>query len=191
VLRGRDSGWQVQRRDDGSLTWSELMGRFGKLTLVGVMLGAAAYAVSLSLLLWMTPVIVGLLLAMPLAAMTARADIGRRLRKAGLLLIPEERDPPKVLLRANELAVSLPDDTAPIGVLLRDNTDLAQAHGDMLAPPWRRRRGEVDHDLVIARAKADEAESLDEALSFLTPAETRALLSDRASFERLLAKAPA
>ncbi len=33
VLLGRDSGWQVQRRDDGSLTMRELTNRFGKLTL--------------------------------------------------------------------------------------------------------------------------------------------------------------
>ncbi len=188
VLRGRDSGWQVQRRDDGSLTWSELASRFGKLTLIGVLLGASAYAVSLSLFLWMTPVIVGLLLAMPLAAWTARADVGRRLRKMRLLLIPEEHDPPSILLRANELAVSLPDDTVPVGELLRGSDGLRQAHRDMLAPQSQRRRGDVDRDLVIARAKADEAETMDEALGFLTPAELRALLSDRPAYERLLAK---
>ena len=74
VLTGRDAGWQVQRREDGSQSLSELVRRFGKLTLIGTVLAAGAYAVSLSLFLWMTPVTLGLLLAMPLAAVTARTD---------------------------------------------------------------------------------------------------------------------
>lgn len=119
VLLGRDAGWQVQRRDDGSLTRSELIKHFGKLTLIGVLLGAAAFAVSLSLFFWMAPVTIGLILAMPLAALTARADAGRALRRMRLLLVPEERNIPEVLLRANALATTLVNDGVKIGELLR------------------------------------------------------------------------
>lgn len=134
VLLGRDAGWQVQRRDDGSLTRSELIKHFGKLTLIGVLLGAAAFAVSLSLFFWMAPVTIGLILAMPLAALTARADAGRALRRMRLLLVPEERNIPEVLLRANALATTLVNDGVKIGELLRADAGLRRAHADMLPP---------------------------------------------------------
>jgi membrane glycosyltransferase len=188
VLLGRDAGWQVQRRDDGSLTRAELIRHFGKLTLIGVLLGAAAYAVSLALFLWMTPVVIGLLLAMPLAAFTSRTSAGRALRNMRLLMIPEEQAAPRILVRANELAVTLQDDGVSVGELLRRNRELRQAHGQMLPPQQSRRRGDIDPDLVIAKAKAEEAHTMDEALGFMTPAEMRALLSDPQAFEQLLTK---
>jgi membrane glycosyltransferase len=188
VLRGRDAGWQVQRRDDGSLTAAELIRHFGKLTLIGVFLGASAYAVSLSLFLWMTPVTIGLLLAMPLAAFTARADIGLTLRDMRLLAIPEEREAPRILARANALARDLADDGVQIGALLRDNRGLQHAHGQMLSPQPPRPRGDIDPDLVIARAKAEQGDTIDEALGFLTLPEMRALLSDPQAFAQLLDK---
>jgi membrane glycosyltransferase len=186
VLLGHDTGWQVQRRDDGSIPFSELLHRYGRLTFIGLLLGGAALAVSLSLFLWMTPVTVGLLLAMPLAALTARTDIGSALRRMRLLIVPEERDPPSILRRANELTLSLPDDCLRIGELLRGNSALVDAHLTALEPATPRRRGDVNADLVVAKAKVAEAGSLDEALGLLTLKEKRALLSDRAGFEQLL-----
>jgi membrane glycosyltransferase len=187
VLLGRDSGWQVQRRDDGSLTMRELAGRFGKLTFIGILMGAAAYAVSWSLFLWMSPVTIGLLLAMPLAAMTARNSTGTRLRKLHLLLIPEERRPPPVLLRANELAAVHPDESVQVGTLLQRD-DLRQAHADMLAPLPPHQHGRIDHDLVLGKAKLEEADTVDEAVSYLTAAELRALLTDPDGYARLVDK---
>jgi membrane glycosyltransferase len=189
VLMGRDSGWQVQRRDDGSLPASELIRRFGKLTLIGVVLAAAAYAVSWSLFLWMTPVTIGVLLTMPLAAVTSRSDLGIALRNLGLLVIPEERDPPRILVRTNELAATLQDDGAPLWELLRQNRRLRDAHGHTLVPPQPRARGNVDADLVIAKAKIEEADTIEQGIGFLTTAETRSLLADPEGFQLLIAKA--
>ena len=189
VLLGRDAGWQVQRRDDGSLTRAELLKHFGKLTVVGILLGGAAYAVSLSLFLWMAPVTIGLLLAMPLAAWTARLPAGRALRRMRLLMVPEERHVPEVLTRANALAAELVEDEVKIGELLRRDANLRQAHAEMLPARQERRRGDVDADLAIARAKAAEAETIDEALGFMTVGQVRALMSDPDAYRELLAKA--
>jgi membrane glycosyltransferase len=188
VLIGRDSGWQVQRRDDGSLPASELIRRFRKVTLIGVVLAATAYAVSWSLFLWMTPVTIGLLLAMPLAAITSRCDLGIALRNLRILVIPEERDPPRILVRANELAATLQEDGAPIGELLRQNRRLRDAHGHTLVPQQPRARGDVDADLIIAKAKIEEADTIEQGVDFLTTAEMRSLLSDPQGFQLLIAK---
>jgi membrane glycosyltransferase len=188
VLTGRDVGWQVQRREDGSVPLSELVSRFGRVTLVGILLAAAAYAVSLSLFFWMTSVTLGLLLAMPLAAMTARTDVGSTLRTMRLLMVPEERDPPQILARANELAVMLQDDSVSLGDLLRRNRTLRQAHLNMLTPAQPRRRGDIDPNLAVAKAKMAELETMEEILQSLAPGEKRALLSDPQGFKELLVR---
>jgi membrane glycosyltransferase len=189
ILMGRDTGWQVQRRDDGSLPMSELLRRYGPLTLIGIALGAAAYAVSLPLFFWMTPVTAGLLLAIPLAAATARNDIGARLREFGLFAVPEERAPSAVLRRANTLTGQLEDSDAPLGKVLRRKRVLGRAHLDTLPPQPPRQRGMVDADLLVAKAKMADLDNIDDTLALLTVREKRALFSDPEAFRQLLAMA--
>jgi membrane glycosyltransferase len=106
VLAGKDSGWETQRRDDGSLPLSSLVRSYGGLSLAGLLAGAAAYAISPALAAWMAPVILGLMLAIPLNLLTSSVSVGQWLRRIGLLRIPEESAPPPVLARALELRES-------------------------------------------------------------------------------------
>jgi len=48
------------------------------------------------------PVLAGMVLSVPLTMWTSRASAGRWLRRAGLLLTPEETDPPAELVALNE-----------------------------------------------------------------------------------------
>jgi membrane glycosyltransferase len=68
-----------------------------------VALAVAAYAVSPELLAWMAPVILGLVLAIPVSAMTGWQALGKAARRFKLLVTPEEIAPPAVLRRTNEL----------------------------------------------------------------------------------------
>jgi membrane glycosyltransferase len=188
ILIGRDAGWSVQRRDDGTLPLTELLRRYGWHTAFGIALAVAAYVVSVPLFLWMSPVILGLVLAIPLAAVTASPGIGGALRRLGLLLIPEERDPPDVIARAAALGRELVErhGAGPgIAGLLASPT-LLQAHRAML-PPRPGRRGEVDVDLVVGLARLDAAESFDAALAALSARETMALICDPRGLDRLAA----
>jgi membrane glycosyltransferase len=103
VLAGRDSGWEPQRRDDGSLPLSGLLHSYGGTTLLGVLVAAIAYSVSPALAAWMAPVIAGLALSIPIVALTSARAPGRMLRRLGLFQIPEEVTPPQVLARASAL----------------------------------------------------------------------------------------
>ncbi len=103
VLAGKDSGWETQRRDDGSLPWSALLRSYGGMGLAGLLAGGMAYAVSPALAAWMSPVIAGLVLAIPLVALTSAPGPGQWLRRARILCIPEELNPPPILARAREL----------------------------------------------------------------------------------------
>lgn len=190
VLLGRDSGWQPQRRDDGSVPMKELARRYRHHTVLGLLLGGGAWIVSPYLALWMTPVVLGLLLAIPLAAITGQRRVGRALRRIGLLCTPEETALPGVLARATELARQLEQshdaDFDVLGRLL-DDPNLLAAHVAMLPPPRRPRIDPIDATLLVARTKLNEAKSLKEVWGGLTRAERLAVLTDEPALERLIA----
>jgi len=137
----------------------------------------------------MLPVIIGLLLAIPIAAASSSHRIGANLRSRGFLLIPEERSPPTILARANALAsAEWTIDQPNVLQRLCQDTRLLDLHRDMLPAREERKRGSVDVDVVVAMAKLDDVETLEEAVEALTPAERFAALSDRRALEQLLRK---
>ena len=189
ILLGRDAGWQVQRRDDGGVARGEIIRRYALPTAFGIMMAATAYAVSLPLLLWMAPVMFGLLLAIPIAVLSSTAGSASASRRPRLFGTPEQTAPPQVLIRANELA-NAPHQAfdCPLRAL-RNDPDLLQAH--LINLPVRpRHRGQIDPHLAIARSKIEDAESFDEALGYLTPREIFAVLGSHATLQALF-KLPA
>jgi membrane glycosyltransferase len=103
VLRGRDSGWAAQQRDDGRLPLGAAWRRHWRHTLLGGLWAAGAYGLDPELLAWTAPVALGLVLAIPLSMLTSRTDLGRACRGLGLFLTPEESEPPTVMVRAARL----------------------------------------------------------------------------------------
>jgi membrane glycosyltransferase len=191
ILMGRDSGWNVQRRDDGSLPLRDVARRYAWHTLFGLLLALAAYQVSFSLFAWMTPVIVGLLLAIPLAQWSASPEAGRWLRRMKLLLVPEETRAPDILVRANALVETFASEgqlQGAFATLFSDPT-LVTAHRILLPAAAERKRGEIDAALVIGFAKLDDCASLTEADAMLTRQEKMAVLSDARGMDRLAALA--
>ena len=73
ILLGRDTGWQPQRRDDGSIPFRDIVRRHRWHTLLGAFAGVSAFLIATSLFLWMSPTIVGLLLAIPLSWLSGPA----------------------------------------------------------------------------------------------------------------------
>lgn len=187
ILMGHDSGWNVQRRDDGSLPLRDVARRYAWHTAFGVLLAVAAYEVSFSLFAWMTPVIVGLLLAIPLAQWSASPAAGHWLRRMKLLLVPEESSAPDILLRANALVGTFVREDRPNSAFatLFSDPALVAAHRAMLPTATERRRGEIDAALVIGLAKFDDCASLTEADAMLTRQEKMAVLGDARGVDRL------
>jgi membrane glycosyltransferase len=188
ILLGRDAGWAAQRRDDGAVVPGEFIHAYAFPSLLGIALGTSAYAVSAPLLLWMSPVVAGLVLAIPIAAVTARAPVGRALREAGLLLTPEERMAPPILVRANALAARPPAPaTHPLERLMQD-ADLRAAHEDMLDDVPPRAKGDIDIDLAVARVRIDEADDRAMAIAALSSREVFAVMANGDALRRLRGK---
>ena len=190
ILAGRDGGWVAQRRDDGGVPLREVVRAYLPHTLIGAALALASYLVSPSLLLWMLPVVAGLALAVPLAALTARTDAGSALRRVGLLRTPEEEAPPDVLSRAATLYAALRDprpEPPDAFAQLRADPTLLAAHVAMLPAPRRPGADPFDPALLLGLAKLDEAATVEAAA--LTRAEKAAVLGDARGVARGVALA--
>jgi membrane glycosyltransferase len=179
ILLGRDSGWNTQRRGDGAIPASETRRLYWRHTVLGVALGALAGLVSVSLALWMLPVVLGLALAIPLALWT-----GSRSRP-GWLRTPEDGAPPSVVARASSLLEEWEPKVSPGVTRLLTDRALLQAHLAMLPPPRRPRIDPIDPVLLQARAKLQEAATLDEALAMLSAAELVSVLGNASVLEGL------
>ncbi|MGH7022238.1 MAG: glucans biosynthesis glucosyltransferase MdoH [Caulobacteraceae bacterium] len=112
ILSGRDSGWAAQHREEDDLTLEEAANRHLGDTAVGVALAVSAFGVSTDTFLWMLPVILGMVFCIPLAALSSRRDLGEMAARAGLLVTPEEFDPPPVVRAFNALRAQPPHELA-------------------------------------------------------------------------------
>jgi membrane glycosyltransferase len=122
ILAGHDSGWAAQHREEGGLTLDEAANQHLGDTAVGVGLAVSALGVSVQTFLWMLPVILGMVFCIPIAALSARRDLGEAARRFGLLVTPEEADPPPVVRAFNALRgqpLPTPDPAAPALTLVR------------------------------------------------------------------------
>jgi len=179
ILRGRDAGWMKQRRDDGSVTVGEAVARHAGHTLFGAALGATAWTVSPVLFWWLSPLVIGLILAAPLNVLSARAGAGAWARRRRLFVIPEEADPPLALYRANTLTETyrglMPGTVDGLSLVITDplahavHLTLLPGHSDAAA-------GDPD-TLAAARDKLAAAGHGPEAAG-LSPAEATAVLFD-------------
>jgi membrane glycosyltransferase len=143
-----------------------------------------------SLFGWMSPTILGLVLAIPISAGSGKLSLGLALKRAGLLLTREETSPPDIATRANALMRDYAaygfDDASAVQALHGDPR-LLETHEAMLPPAPRRKRGEIDRDRAVAEAKMTDAESVEDLLEWLHPKETMVVLHDRALLGMLAA----
>jgi membrane glycosyltransferase len=187
ILRGRDSGWNAQQRDGAAMPLRLVWRQYWRFMVFGLVLAGAAYAVSPALFLWMTPVLAGLVLAVPLVVLTGSQAAGAGLQRAGLLRIPEERTPSDILMRAAEaLPAFAAGSDGAVSRLLSDPV-LLRAHEAMLPPARRPGRDPIDVPLLVGLAKLAEAETLQAALPTLTKQETAAVLGSAEGLSRLIA----
>jgi membrane glycosyltransferase len=192
ILSGRDTGWNPQRRDDGSIPLTSIARRHRAHTVLGIITLFAAALISPSLILWMSPTIAGLILSIPLSWASGSLSLGLGMRRFGLLRTPEETSPPDVVERANALAAELAltggDHDDALQAIWADPA-LRAAHESFLAEAPRRRRGDVEVETAVAAAKLNDAQSVDDARAWLTQRERLAVLGDR-SLIAMLARLP-
>ncbi len=188
IVFGRDTGWNPQRRDDGSIPLKDIIRRHRSHTALGVITLIAGLIIAPSLAAWMSPTIAGLIFSIPLSAWSGMLSIGLLLKKWGLLLTPEETSPPPIATRANALGAQLASDGEDADdalLAIHDHPELRAWHADHLPAAKPRVRGLIDPDRAVAEAKLMDARDVAEAARWLKPRERLVVLQDRALIEML------
>jgi membrane glycosyltransferase len=171
VFLGRDSGWNPQRRDGGGTSWGDAWHFHKRDMLLAAMAAVVFWFLSPALLAWVSPALLGLLLAVPLSRASGSEWLGVGLSKVALLRTPEEVDPPALVARRAELiarAPILPEDGLKF---LARNREARLAHIDGNLPRPVDPPGRPDPDAFTAQQKLVDARSLEEALGWLTRVE--------------------
>ena len=186
ILFRRNVGWPPQQRGDHQTGFTEAILAHGGQTLLGIVVGAATYWYIPTFFWWFTPVLLGLVLAIPLSMFSSSMTLGRQARKWGLFLTPQETSLPQVLqflrdnLRKDAEMPALP--VAGAGRFSQALTEpfvnalhiaLLPAH---LHAPSRRRRHYLES--LIYQLLEDGPHSL-------SAAEKRELLADQDTLRRL------
>jgi membrane glycosyltransferase len=97
TLLGHPVTWNAQDRGDRGITFREAFSRHKWHVLIGLVWGAVILFVAPRYIWWMSPILIGLLLSAPLTMLTSLTSAGVWARKHGLLLTPEETEPPAEL----------------------------------------------------------------------------------------------
>jgi membrane glycosyltransferase len=97
TLLGHPVTWNAQDRGDRGITFRESLSRHKWHVLIGIVWGVVILAIAPRYIWWMSPILIGLLLSVPLTMLTSLTSAGVWTRKHGLLLTPEETEPPPEL----------------------------------------------------------------------------------------------
>lgn len=134
TLSGYNVSWTPQVRSDRSIGWREALRYVFVPTLLSVCWGAGAFFFTPQFFWWLTPVLLGLGLALPLVMWSSRASLGRILGRCGLFLTPDELNPP-VELRTAQGALAAPISTMPSILSTLPPSTPPEIQGEM-QPQW-------------------------------------------------------
>ena len=107
ALTGWRLDWKSPPRNDASTSWRQAWARHGAHTVLAVAWIATILFTSAAFPWWLSPILTGLLFAIPLSVLSSRVKIGRALKRQGLMLTPEETRVPPILRRAERLAAEV------------------------------------------------------------------------------------
>ncbi|MBN8913907.1 MAG: glucans biosynthesis glucosyltransferase MdoH [Rhizobiales bacterium] len=97
ILLGRDAGWKAQRRDGAAMDLMQAIRFHWPHMLVGVVVTIVCWETSPGLLIWMSPVVLGLVLSGPINWLTSQ-EAGPAM--SAVLSTPDDRAPASIVLRA-------------------------------------------------------------------------------------------
>jgi len=109
ILGGHTVAWNPQIRDDRSIGIRETARYLLIPTLVGITWGTLTFCAAPQFFWWLTPILLGLGLAIPLVIWSSRVSMGRLLGRLGLFFTPEELAPPVELQDAQGTFEALGD----------------------------------------------------------------------------------
>jgi membrane glycosyltransferase len=101
MMLGRSVSWGNQTRETDGTAWVDALRFHGPCTLLGLAWTVVAWRVGPTFLAWMSPILCGMLLAIPLSVWTSRSRYGKALLNRKILSTPEENSLPEIMRLAD------------------------------------------------------------------------------------------
>lgn len=96
-LLRRKVEWEAQSRGENAISWGEAFRVHASHTIAGLIVALLVTWGASELFWWMLPILLGLIFSVPISVILSNVRMGRRLRAAGIFLIPEEVSSPPIL----------------------------------------------------------------------------------------------
>ena len=179
TLMGKQVGWGAQSRQDMGTPWREAIRFHWVSTVLGLVWGIITFTISRTFFWWITPVLAGLILSIPLSVLSSRSTTGRAFRERGLLVIPEELNPPQELEWIRNIEQQLRTIDLSLGV--KAQRGFVRAVVEPFVNELHMRLLGEKHTLsplITKRRQALQDKALQEGPASLTPAEKIELLYD-------------
>jgi membrane glycosyltransferase len=178
ALAGKTVRWKSPPREDSETPWSDAIARHGPGTVLGLAWAALVLWLDPAFLPWLAPVVGALALSIPLAVLTSRIAPGRRARRAGLFVTPEETAPPREI---RETSLHAARGSTPLPGLIDAVVDPVVNAIATAARGVRSRESAAVHQARMALTER----ALVEGPAALSAAERGALLNDPVALARL------
>ncbi len=178
ILSGQNSGWEAQLRLGSTPGWATVWRRHAWHVALGLVTLAIMVELAPGQLIWLSPILAGLILAPFVTRYSASRVMGRWARRRRLLITPEEHDPPAVATEAAALGRQLRAQIGGEGIAALLATPERLAACLALTPPQPARPARDRLTAIAAAAKLAHAADRGEALGFLSPEERLALVLD-------------
>lgn len=107
MVLGRSVSWGNQTRETDGTAWRDALMFHGLTMVVGCVWSVLAWDIGVSFLVWISPILVGLVGSVVISVLTSRTRYGLALQRRGILSIPEEIDEPSVMKLADEAQASV------------------------------------------------------------------------------------
>lgn len=185
TILGRTVGWNAQNRGDQGTSWGDATRFHWWGTLLGLVWGLVMYRLNPGFFLWLSPIVVGLAVSIPLSVWTSRVSLGEGARALGLFITPVDTNPPLELQRLNS-RLAAPEPFCPFllpreqGFVRAAVIPRVFALHSTLAATKRRNSPRKDQRLALLVEKA-----VSQGPDALSPVEKTAILSDPATLGRL------
>ena len=104
VLCGWKVGWGAQQRDDMGTPWLDAVRFHLSAAVIGFVWGIVVLLLNPLFFIWISPVVVSLILAIPVSVFSSRAGMGKLFQRWGVFITPEEKHVPQIQQEYLELA---------------------------------------------------------------------------------------
>ena len=181
ILMGRDAGWTPQEREGAALPWRMALAAHWGHVSIGAVLAVALWLTAPEVLIWLSPVLLGLVLSPLVSRLSGDPKVGALLRRLRLFDTGPDLHVPRAAREAEAAEDRIRAALAGALPALLESPERFEAHASGVDATLEDEAEDQTRRLakITAAAKIEAASGPLEALEWMTKEERTALAADR------------